>query len=389
MLITADNPSLEQAEKTILTDPVSVGDTTINVKSSQGYTNTYPIIIGEPGNEKTEIKKINAAISSDTQLGVVATEFSHTEGDPVYEARYNQVKFYMSATVGGTYVLQTTVEIDVDNANGVTVWDDTDGVSTNYYKISYYNDVTTLESSLSNPIPGGGIGRTSVRYITDSVLKEAQDENEAITDRDEILDWMNECQEDVKNRRRKWAFLYKRAVSSRVADRGYYTLATDFGVSDVDVIDHIDYNFNDGSTTDITYRLRYVPKEEFDYQTEDNDAETSDSTAIWTYDEATDYLWVNPVPDTAQAAAFYLYYYKNFTELNSDGDAVEIPDPAVYKSYCLYRFFNKKGDQAKIGLYMNDYERRVSSLARRQRKEVGQPVGFKYVPGAERRYYKY
>lgn len=389
MLITADNPSLEQAEKTIITDPVSVGDTTLNVKNTNIFVNTNYIIIGEEGNEKTEIKQVNAVVSSDSQLTTTATEFAHGEGDPVYYCRYNQIKFYMATSLTGTYTLQTTVDVDVDNPSKQTIWDDTDGVSTNYYKVSYYNDVTTLESSLSDPIPGGGISTNSVRYITDQVLREAQDENEALTSRQEILDWMNECQSDVKTRRRKWPFLYDRAVSSRVDSRGYYTLATDFGVSDVDVIDHIDYNYNDGSTTDITYRLRYVPKEEFDYQTEDNDAEESDSTQIWTWDEATDYLWVYPTPESTQAAAYYLYYYKDFTELDSDGDTPEIPDNSIYKNYCLMRFFTKKGDTGKAAYYMSEYERRVAALARKQRKEVGQPYGFKYVPGAERRYYKY
>ena len=388
MLITSDNPSLAQAERTILTDPVSVSDTTLYVKSTNIFADTNYIIIGEEGNEKTEIKKVNAAVSSDTELTSTAVEFSHNEGDPVIYCRYNQIRFYMSATLTGTYTLQTTVEVDVDNPSKQTIWDDTDGVSTNYYKVSYYNDVTTLESSLSDPIPGGGVERDSVRFISDSILKEAQDENESLTDREELLDWMNECQSDIKGRKRKWSFLYDRAVSSRVDSRGYYTLATDFGVTDVDVIDHIDYNYNDG-TTDITYRLRYVPKEEFDYQTEDNDAEEDDSTQIWTWDEATDYLWVHPTPESTQAAAYYLYYYKDFTELNSDGDSLEVPDTSVYKSYCLMRYFTKKGDQNKVAFYMSEYERRVQALNRKERKEVGQPYGFKYVPGAERRYYKY
>jgi hypothetical protein len=388
LLLTINNPSLENAEKTILTEPTSVGVTTLYVKNSQGYSNSQYIIISEQGNEKAEIKQINAAVSNDLQLTVAATEYSHNEGDPVYYARYNQIKIYKASTLTGTYALLTTQDIDVDNHDLITVYDDTTGLSTDYYKISYYNSQTTLESSLSDPIPGGGISTSTVRYITDQVLKEAQDDNEALTDRAEILDWMNECQSDIKGRKRKWSFLYDRAVSSRTASRAYYTLATDFGVSDVDVIDHIDYNFNDG-TTDITYRLRYVPKEEFDYQTEDNDAAEDDATQIWTWDEATDYLWVNPIPDTTQAAAYYLYYYKDFTELNSDGDTPEVPDKSIYKNYCLMRYFTKKGDQQKTAYYMSEYERRVMALSRKERKEVGQPYGFKYVPGAERRYYKY
>jgi hypothetical protein len=389
MLITINNPTLENAEKTIITSPVAPLDTHLYVKSSQGFSNSQYTIIGEPGAEKTEIKQINAAITDDLGIDIEAIEYSHNEGDPVYYARYNQIKIYKATTLAGAYSLLDTIDIDVDNKNLETVYDDTTGLATDYYKISYYNSQTTLESSLSDPIPGGGISTNTVRYITDAILEETQDKNESITNRQEILDWMNDCQADVRSRRRKWSFLYTRAVSSRVADRSYYTLSSDFNVTNVETIDHLDYNYNNGSTTDITYRLRYVPKEEFDYQTEDNDAQTDDNTQIWTWDEATDYLWINPIPDTDQATAYYLYYYKSFSDLETDGDTPQIPDTTIYKYFCLSRFFVKKQDQQRSQYFQTIYERAVSTLARRERKEIGQPYGFKFNKDNIRRYYKY
>jgi hypothetical protein len=389
MLLTINNPTLENAEKTVLTEPVSPLAVALYVKSSQGFAENQYVIIGEPGVEKTEVKQVNSSVTDDLIIPVSSTEYSHNEGDPVYYARYTQIKIYKSSTVDGTYTLLTTEDIDVDNKGLVTIYDDTTGLSTDYYKISYYNPTSTIESTLSDPIPGGGISTNTVRYVTDSVLQEAQDQGEAITNRQEVLDWLNDCQNDVRTRRRKWSFLYERAVSSRVADRGYYSLSTDFGATSVDTIDHVDYNYNDGSTTDITYRLRYVPKEEFDYQTEDNDATADDSTQIWTYDEATDYLWVYPTPDTDQTAAYYLYYYKNFTELNSDGDTLEVPDSSAYKYYCLSRFFVKKQDAQRAQFFQAQYEKAVSNLARKERKEVGQPYGFRFNKDNIRRYYKY
>lgn len=388
MIIRADHPSFEEAEKTTITDPVSAGATTVKVKNTQGYSNNEYIALGGIGTEKSEIVKINAAVSSDTQFTVTATKFAHNEGDSVTYARYNQVRFYMATTETGTYNLQTTVDLEVDNTNLVTVWDDTDGVATNYYKVSYYNDVSTLESSLSDPIPGSGITTNTVRYVTDEVLTEAMDVGEAITTRNEILDWQNDCQDDVKSRRRKWSFLKTRVASNRVASQETYSLSSDFGVTDVDFIDHLTYNFNDG-TTNIIYRLRYVPLEEFDLLTEDSDASESDELQRWTWDEYTNVIRVYPIPDTSSNTVFYLYYYKKFTELDSDGDSLEIPDVRIYKYYCLQQFYLKKEDRTRADYYGAKYEQAVANLVRGERKERGQPYGFKYKPKDIRDLFKY
>ncbi len=388
MLIQANHPSFLEAEKTTLTDPVSASATTLKVKNTQGFSNNDYLICGEIGTEKAEIVKINAAVSSNIQLTITATKFSHNEGDPVTYARYNQVRFYRATSKTGTYTLQTTKNLEVDNANLVTVWDDTTGASTHWYKISYYNDVSTLESSLSDPIPGTGIATDTVRYVTDEILKEALDEEEKVTSREEILDWLNDCQDDVKKRRQKWSFKKKRVAANRVASQETYSLATAFGISNVDLIDHLTYNYVSG-TTNIIYRLRFVPLEEFDLLTEDSNASESDELQKWTWDEYTDVIRVYPIPDTSANTVFYLYYYEDFSSLDSEGDTLDIPDTRVYKYYALQQFYIKKDDQNRATYYGARYEQAVANLVRRQRKETGQPYGFKYDKDNIRRFYKY
>lgn len=388
MLIKANNYDFEGAEKTYLTDPVTIGATSINVKDNQGFDQNEYIILGEIGTEKCEIVKVDAAVSAGTSLTITTAVYSHNEGDPVTYARYNQVRFYMATSSTGTYNLQTTVAMEVDNTSRETVWDDTDGVSTNYYKVSYYNDVTTLESSLSDAIPGSGILTNTVRYITDEVLKEANDEGEQFTSRQEILDWMNDCQEDVHSRRRKWSFLARRAAGDTTASDETLTLSGTFSVTDLDKLDHLTYNLIDG-TTDIIYRLRYVPLDEFDLLTEDTNASESDTLEIFTWDEFTDKIRLHPTPDTSGDTVLYLYYYKTFTELDSDGDTVEIPDERIYKYYCLQNFYNKKGDDKKMIYYSNKYEQAIAQLNKREIKQVGYPLSFRYDKNNVRRFYKY
>lgn len=384
MLLRIDNPSLEGAEQTVLTDSVNTGASNLQVKSSQGLTALDYGVIGPYGVEKTELKQLST-ITDTLNIAPASLAYSHSEGDPLTLIRWNQIKIYKATSLTGTYSILTTVGIDVDQTT--TNYDDTTGLSTDYYKISYYNSQTTVESSLSDPIPGGGIDTNTVRYVTDQILKEAKDPNEDFTDRDEILDWFNDCSADIKARRRKWAFLLTRAVGSRIINQEYYDITTAFGVTDIDKISHLDYNLNDG-VSDINYRLRYVMPEEFDSITTDNDEDGNDSIQRWTWDEARDYIRVYPKPATSGNTCFYLYYYKDIPMLDSDGDSFLV-SPRVYKYYALSQFHTKKGDINIADRYSMKYEQALVGLVRDQRKEVGQPRGFSFNPKGIRRYYRY
>jgi hypothetical protein len=101
-----------------------------------------------------------------------------------------------------------------------------------------------------------------------------------------------------------------------------------------------------------------------------------------------DYIRLYPKPATTTAASLYLYYYKDLPYLDSDGDELLIPDTRVYKFYCLHEFYLKKGEINLADRYSMKYEQALAGLMREQRKEVGQPRGFRYLPERERRYYK-
>lgn len=386
MILTINLPNYETAERTILTDPVASSATSLNVKNSQGYDATNYVVVNEIGTETAELRQIGA-ITNDTAFTVDALDFSHSEGEPVIYSQYNQVRIYRATSKTGTYSLLATSAIDVDNSNMVTVYDDTTGTSTHWYKIDYYNSTTTASSSLSDPIPATGVESDTVRYITDQILKEARDTEEAVTDREEILDWLNDCNDDVASRRVKWRFLYTRTTCSTVASQEYYDLTDDFNATDIDKIHHLVYNYDDG-TSDLMYRLRYITEEEFDILTENNDLTANDVLQKFTVDEARSYIRVYPKPSSS-GKTLYLYYYKNPTFLNSDGDELIIPDKRVYKYYCLHQFHLKKQDINMANIYSGKYEQAVQNLVRKQRREVGQPRSFRYVPNNIRNYFKY
>lgn len=171
MLITAFNPETRDLEKTYSLNPVSAGVTSIAVKNSDRFNNNDRIMIGEMGMEKTEIVTVSA--TTPTSLTIGATQFAHESDTPIYVLRFDQVKFYRSTTgQDGPYAPLATVAMDVDNAELQTLYDDTSGLASYYYKVSFYHSLDSLESATSDPIQGGGYTRRQVGNIITEILQE-------------------------------------------------------------------------------------------------------------------------------------------------------------------------------------------------------------------------
>lgn len=71
---------------------------------------------------------------------------------------YDQIKVYRSDSINGIYALIATVNIDqttiADNSPGYTLYIDSTGASTHWYKVSYYNSSSTTESDQSDSFQG-------------------------------------------------------------------------------------------------------------------------------------------------------------------------------------------------------------------------------------------
>lgn len=391
MIITAFNPTTEQLEKTYLSSATSAGVTSLTVKNNNRFVATDRIMIGEITREKTEMVTLSA-VSGVNGMTVGATTFSHDTDDPVYRLRYDQVKFYRSTSgSGGTYSLLSTQDLDVDNADNITIYDDTTGVSTYYYKISYYNSVSTQESSLSDPIPGAGYPRNTVGYIVDEILRLVGDSKENVTDRTEVISWLNDCSDDMLSKAvRPYSFLHSRTTLTRTAARNYIDFPTDSnGDQTMWKFDRMDYNFVDASTsTDVTYTLRVISPEEFRNRFDDNTIDSTtedDETQLMAIDDAVDRFRFQPPFETTSAGVFYLYYWKFFTTLDSEGDELETPTIRPYRLYALSSFYRKKAASdsnmtAIADRYLADYTAEVARLSGHNRKDQGSPRSFGYLP---------
>lgn len=380
MIIAALNPDVSDHEKTNLSTSVAAAATSLTVRNNQGFANTDKILIGEMSREKSEIATINGAVSAGTSLSVAAITFPHSTDDPVYKLRFDKVRFYRSTTgINGSYSLIATVDIDVDNANDETTYDDSTGSTTYYYKNSYYNSVSTVESQQSDPMLGGGYSRNSVGSLLDEVFEEVGDKNNDFMSRQEAIAILNDVNDTLVGETKK---PYRFLKTSVTVDA---TAATDIDFpADMFKFNRLDYRYNLNGI-DETYSVGTIDPDLFRYRYTDNDVIADDQLqGVW-LDEEEQKIRVYPPFATTRSDVVTIHYWKYPTEINSEADEFETPTRLLYKLYLMGRYYLKRSakDAAFGGLanfYFSGYTKELNKLPRSNRIDEGTPQSFKYEP---------
>jgi hypothetical protein len=289
MKISAYNIETDNLEKTYLTSSIASGVTSITVKNNQKFADNDRIMIGEMGRERTEIVDVDGAVTLGTALTVSTTKYAHDASDPVYILQYDQVKFYRSTTgSSGSYSNVSTSAMDVDNANKLTIYDDTTGLSSYYYKVSYYHSVAETESALSDPIPGSGYPRGSAGFLIESVLKEVGDPDQVNMDIPMAIGFLNDVHDNLIGQSRKpYRFMRSSTTATLTADTAYVALSS---ASSILGIDYIEYNHVDG-VSNTTYEPEILSMREYRQFAYDNTALASDDLTHIAIDEVNNRLY--------------------------------------------------------------------------------------------------
>jgi len=145
-------------EKTFFSADEAVGQTVLSVENVDNFSVDQYIILGEIGNESAELKKISSTSTASGALSItisIATSHIHYKGETITRVRYNQRKFYRSTTEAGTYSHLSSegspIDIQVDNPEG-TEFEDSSGISTSWYKATYYNSTSATETALTDAV---------------------------------------------------------------------------------------------------------------------------------------------------------------------------------------------------------------------------------------------
>jgi hypothetical protein len=193
--------------ETFLTAEAASGGSSLTVKSISGFAIDQILLIGELGDENSEIINTHAATAPSGTTITLASNLvkTHPPYTKVRTMLYNQVEIsHASTTTGSKSVLDT---IDIQPEAVETRYDDSTA-SSGYYFTRYKNSIDDSYSDYSDPIPYVGFGEDTVAFAVNYALK--RNKLETFTnfiDYQFCLDEINSCLQFITGKLKGWSKL--------------------------------------------------------------------------------------------------------------------------------------------------------------------------------------
>lgn len=358
MILTAYHPSIETGEISYLASAVAAGATSLVLKSVKGFSTDDYIVIGKLGAEKTEIVKITSVTAATNTIGFAALGFGHGVDAPAQVIKHNQIKFYKSATLTGTYNLIATVDIDADDK--MTRYDYAAGLATDYFKVSYYNSTTATESAKSDPLLGTGYSRKALA----SLLKEIRIYVGTKPTDEELIMAINTGQEVICGMDDRWFFMHKSAPITVPDDSNEGPLPADFLT-----LDRVQLLATSGTITTKT-KLTFYTQSNFETKYPSVDTAVKALPTTYTINEADDTLMVDSVvPDATEPAAYTIkmYYWSKPTPLVEYTDETVIPNPSILVFWVASKIEASKHNTDTSSIYWQEFSSQMKAITNRRK----------------------
>lgn len=382
MRIFAKNPKLDDVEKTWLSDDTLAGAIAWPVKNAEGFANGDRVLMGEISRERTELLTIDADPTV-TGLATEAADFPHDADDPVYAIKYDQMRIRRSTGgIDGSYSLLDTIDLDVDNEEGKTWYEDPNSLPGYFYTISFYDSVGATETDQSDPIAATGYTQDQIGSVILGVAKRVGDPDFIEFDPEVYISAANDVSTDLQTRaKRPYRFLKRNVPLDLAADSS----TIDFP-DDIWKINYVEVN----DTSAVLVRV-YRPKKVSTTEALARLAQTAlggNYVNGVAYDDEANQLVVYPKSLDARTAAFFFHYYKKFSQFTSFASLIEGPTRLAYKLALMREYYQMKADSnskysAKATQYDNWYNIEVSKLQREKNIDAGGPMSL----GADRKRY--
>lgn len=247
-------------EMTRLTSSVSAAGTTLSVRNTEGFSANDYIVIGDAGNEQSEIVKITT-VDSNTQLTVGAVNFSHDKDDSISFIPYNQIAFYSATTETGAKTKQgANVTISPDD---LVIEVNLASVTSGFVFSRFYNSTTGGWSGYSSAVPVAGFAENSLRYIIDMARLRTQELTEDLVTDDDLLKVAQEATDEIETVRKNWSFAQKSTGFDLTAAVQTYAQPTDLAGYESIASLYLGYDgteLNYVDLKDFRYKMRSYPK---------------------------------------------------------------------------------------------------------------------------------
>ena len=224
-LISNNEILTQEAKETFLTAQASSGNGTITAQSIIGFAINQILLIGELGDENTEIIKTHASTAPSGTTITLASNLTKTH-DVYTKVRiigYDQVEIHHADTATGEKTLLDTIAIQCDSLE--TRYDDTTE-SAGYYFTRFKNTIAPATySDYSDPIPYAGYGENTVGFAVNYALK--RNKMESFTnfiDYQFCIDEINACLDFITGKLKGWTDLLKLNQIIGQTERGVQVL---------------------------------------------------------------------------------------------------------------------------------------------------------------------
>lgn len=366
MNIVAYNPETNYLEKSYLGKSYASGVSAVLIKNSNKFAAGQKVLIGSMGRERSEILTVNGTGLTATNLPFTTnTVFPHDADDPVFVLDFDKVRFYRSTTgQNGVYSVLATVDMDVDNADNATYYDDVNALTSYWYQVSYYDSVNSEESDRTDPMAAGGYTKKQLGFMIPKVAKEVGDAEFIEVDLDTYISWMNDINSDlITQAKRPYRFLKTSASLNADADASVAPFPDNFWK-----VNYIEVN-EIGPASSRVYRPTKVSMTQaltnLDLYTLGGDY--VDGIAV---DDETESLVFFPKARVQRLNAFTLHYYKDFDDFTSLADVVETPNTLVYKLGLKREYYMLKADSdTKYFTKAKDYDQRYQAEVMKLQRE--------------------
>ncbi len=328
--------------------------TTILVKSTVGFSPDDHLVIGEVGEEHTELKNLSTITLPDTIALDSALNFSHNKDAPVYKVPWDFVHIERRTSSAGAFSLISETGLQWDRKD--TIYFDLPGTNDYGYRYRFRNSAIAEGndgdfSEYSPTIEGSGYDRNSLGYMLRETRKITQDTQRKIVSDAQIARYLSDAQNIIQGVRPDWWFLrVEDSAETTVSGTRQYALPTK--IDNLGVVDSIRYNFNDGTINEI-YQLTFKELPEFDYLVRDNRGTAAlqdDRVSAYTLREATtDFpdgsyeVW--RTPKTTGSGTFLVRFFEEMTELNDVADATQVPIPSILENYAISKVYEIMGKE--------------------------------------------
>lgn len=208
-------PNLSGNKSSFLDADAAVGATTLTANGMFFAVNDY-IILGQPGQEKSEIVKIQSVTNVLITLTTI-TVFSHNRGDVITSIEYNQIVPERATSISGSYSALTTIDINPQVSE--TYLQRSGDATTDAYQFRFYNSTSGLYSGYSDPVLASGYDDNSVYAIKVRALLQMGEKvsdlitddflNDALNEGRRIVDMGTATVDGVSQRVLRWSFRTK------------------------------------------------------------------------------------------------------------------------------------------------------------------------------------